>query len=230
MRIAVIDDEKLFLSSFTEKLKPFIDIYNSQIDLFSSPKEFMKSVMSYNIVFLDIDMPEIDGISIAKKRAGNNEKIVFVTNRESLVFQAYNETSSIGFVRKNHLSDDLNDVFKTINTIEKNQKHITVKKGAEIINIRYCDIMYLEKQINNILIHAVTEIVTYRNTMKELEKTLSDYGFIKSHEGYLVNVEFIYYIGKTEIVLTNREKIPVSRKNVKLVKEAFLRKCGDICV
>ena len=38
------------------------------------------------------------------------------------------------------------------------------------------------------------------------------------------NVEFIYYIGKTEIVLTNREKIPVSRKNVKFVKEAFLRK------
>lgn len=227
LRIAVVDDEKLFLKNFIEKLKPFIDISSSQIDLFSSPILFLESEVSYDFIFLDIDMPKINGISIAKKRARLNEKTIFVTNRESLVFQAYNETSSIGFVRKNHLDEDLRDVFNALHNLEKNQKHITIKKGSEIINVNCREVLYFEKQINNIIIHTMTENIVYRNTMKELEKDLMPFGFVKTHEGYLVNVERIYYIGKSDIILTNRERIPVSRKNVKNVKETFLRKCGD---
>ena len=166
-------------------------------------------------------MPEMDGISIAKKRSKMNEKIVFVTNRESLVFQAYNETSSIGFIRKKHMGDDLKDVFDSLHNLEKNQKHITIKKGSDIVTVNCSSVLYFEKQINNIIIHTLNENIIYRKTMKELELALSDFGFVKSHEGYLVNVDFIYYIGKSDIVLTNRETIPVSRKNVKYVKEMF---------
>lgn len=143
------------------------------------------------------------------------------------MFRAYNATSAIGFIRKSHLEDDLRDVFRMLESLKKDTRYITVKRGANLINISCRDIYYFEKQVNDVIIHTVNGQTIYRQTIKELEKQLSDYGFIKSHEGYLVNIDYIYSIGTSEIILTNKVKIPISRKNVMRVKEAFLLRCGE---
>lgn len=227
LKFAIVDDEHIFIESFVEKLGKYIQEGIDELYIFENSVDFLKSDTIYDLVFLDIDIPEIDGIAVAKKRMNKSEKIVFVTNVESLVFRAYNATSAIGFVRKSHLEDDLRDVFLMIKNLKKDERYITVKKGANLINISCKDIYYFEKQVNDVIIHTVNGEVTYRQTIKELEKQLSDCGFIKNHEGYLVNVDYIYCIGTSEIILTNKSKIPISRKNVMRVKEAFLLRCGE---
>lgn len=227
LKIAIVDDEKIFIKSFVERLGKYIQEGIDELYMFDNSLNFLKSDTIYDLVFLDIDMPGIEGITVAKKRMNTYEKIVFVSNIESLVFRAYNATSAIGFIRKSHLDDDLRDVFKMIKTLKKEKRYITVKKGANLINISCTDIYYFEKQVNDVIIHTVNGEITYRQTIKELEKQLSDCGFIKNHEGYLVNVDYIYCIGTSEIILTNKSKIPISRKNVMRVKEAFLLRCGE---
>lgn len=227
LKIAIVDDEKIFIKSFVERLGKYIQEGIDELYMFDNSLNFLKSDTIYDLVFLDIDMPGIEGITVAKKRMNTDEKIVFVSNIESLVFRAYNATSAMGFIRKSHLDDDLRDVFKMIKTLKKEKRYITVKKGANLINISCTDIYYFEKQVNDVIIHTVNGEITYRQTIKELEKQLSDCGFIKNHEGYLVNVDYIYCIGTSEIILTNKSKIPISRKNVMRVKEAFLLRCGE---
>ena len=227
LKIAIVDDEKIFIKSFVERLGKYIQEGIDELYMFDNSLNFLKSDTIYDLVFLDIDMPGIEGITVAKKRMNTDEKIVFVSNIESLVFRAYNATSAIGFIRKSHLDDDLKDVFKMIKDLKKEKRYITVKKGANLINISCADIYYFEKQVNDVIIHTVNGDITYRQTIKELEKQLSEYGFIKNHEGYLVNVDYIYCIGTSEIILTNKSKIPISRKNVMRVKEAFLLRCGE---
>lgn len=227
LKIAIVDDEKIFIKSFVERLGKYIKEGIDEIFIFDNSLNFLNSDTIYDLVFLDIDMPGIEGITVAQRRINADEKIVFVSNVESLVFRAYNATEAIGFIRKSHLEDDLRDVFRMIKDFKKRKKYITVRKGANLINISCKDIYYFEKQVNDVIIHTVNGEVTYRQTIKELEKQLSDCGFIKNHEGYLVNVDYIYCIGTSEIILTNKSKIPISRKNVMRVKEAFLLRCGE---
>lgn len=227
MKIAVIDDEQIFLKSFVEKLGKYIQEGIDELYMFDNSLSFLDSDTIYDLIFLDIDMPRIEGITVAKKRMNTGEKIVFVSNIESLVFRTYNETSAIGFIRKSHMEDDLRAVFRMMESLKKDARYITVKRGANLINISCRDIYYFEKQVNDVIIHTVNGQIIYRQTIKELEKQLSDYGFIKNHEGYLVNVDYIYSIGTSEIILTNKAKIPISRKNVMRVKEAFLLRCGE---
>lgn len=227
MKIAVVDDEKIFIKSFFERLEKYIQNGIDELYMFDNSLKFLNSDTIYDLVFLDIDMPGIEGITVAKNRMNTGEKIVFVSNVESLVFRAYNATSAIGFIRKSHLEDDLRDVFRMMERLKKDTRYITVKRGANLINISCRDIYYFEKQVNDVIIHTVNGQTIYRQTIKELEKQLSDYGFIKSHEGYLVNIDYIYSIGTSEIILTNKVKIPISRKNVMRVKEAFLLRCGE---
>lgn len=227
LKFAIVDDEHIFIESFVERLGKYIQEGIDELYIFENSVDFLKSDTIYDLVFLDIDMPGIEGITVAQRRINADEKIVFVSNVESLVFRAYNATEAIGFIRKSHLEDDLRDVFRMIKDFKKRKKYITVRKGANLINISCTDIYYFEKQINDVIIHTVNGEVTYRQTIKELEKQLSDCGFIKNHEGYLVNVDYIYCIGTSEIILTNKSKIPISRKNVMRVKEAFLLRCGE---
>ena len=101
MRAICVDDEKILMDHTVSMCSELPQI--DEVRGFTKPKEALQWLEdnTADLALLDIDMPKINGISIAKKRARLNEKTIFVTNRESLVFQAYNETSSIGFVRKN---------------------------------------------------------------------------------------------------------------------------------
>ena len=223
MRTAIIDDEPIFINIFTKLVSELSDGRFISIDKYLSPADFLNCNAVYDYIFLDIDMPEMNGIDLALSRNGKHEKIIFVTNRESLVFQAVNLTSPMGFIRKSQLESDLRTIIDGIFRYESLKKYITVKKGTNVLKIPSSEIVYIEKHINNLYIHTTNEIIVYRSTLKELEAELSGFGFVQSHEGFIVNVSYIYSIEATEIIMTDNTRIPLSRRNVKNVKEAFLR-------
>lgn len=82
--IAIVDDEFIFLKQFKDNLNEFFSNCDYRLDLFQSSEDFLNQSHNYDFVFLDIDMPNIDGITLAKKRVVHHisEKIVFVTNKE----------------------------------------------------------------------------------------------------------------------------------------------------
>ena len=186
MKIALCDDEKTFIDIMSKLIKK--NLCTDVFDTFTEVQMFADHICEYDLIFLDIDMPCITGIELAKKCESYNTYIVFVTNKENLVFEAYNTTNAFGFIRKSNLQNDFVSVIQRFNKINQNSHYLSVKSSNGIIKIPFADIYYIEKQINNVIIH--TQKYDYRefNTLSNLEKVLINFGFIRTHIGYIVNL------------------------------------------
>lgn len=224
LKIAICDDEFYFNSKFKEIINEALKNRIEKIDTYTNPKRLLKSEEIYDLIFLDIEMPEISGIEVAKHYDRNESSIIFVTNKDNLVFDAYNSTDSFGFIRKSNLEEDLQIVLDRFNKCDFRLAVMPVKNGSKIIKIRYSDITFIEKIVNNVIIHTIKGDFSERSTITEMEKQLGNHGFIRCHVGYLVNLDYVRLIDSNEIELCNSARVPISRSNVKYVKSEFLKR------
>ena len=222
LTIAVCDDDFYFANKFEKILLILIGDKSSRIDVFTNPQNLLDSEVIYDFVFLDIDMPQINGIEVAKQYRSDETSVVFVSNKESYVFDAYNSTDAFGFIRKSHLKDDLECVFDRLYKNVDRKAVLKLKSGSNIIKIKYSDIIYLEKLVNNVVIHTIDGDYTERNSLASIEADFLGHGFVRTHVGYIVNLGYIKTIDTNEVTLLNLKKIPMSRKNAKSVKDEFL--------
>lgn len=223
MKIAIVDDDLIFAQSFKKMLKDEFKAPIQLLDIFLSAENFSASDNKYDLVFLDIDMPGMSGLEFAKENKHNALSIVFVTNRDDLVFEAYNTTNTLGFVRKSDLEEDLLLVFDRLKRESQSTMYLTVKSGSELKRIRYSEVFYVEKLAHNVILYTVAGDISMRKTITETEELLNGHGFVRTHVGYIVNMEYIKLINSNEVILTNGKTAPISRRNVKFVKDEFLR-------
>lgn len=223
MKIAIVDDDLIFAQSFKSMLKDELIDSIQLLDIFLSAENFSASNSKYDLVFLDIDMPGMSGLEFAKENKDNKFSIVFVTNRDDLVFEAYNTTSTLGFVRKSNLEEDLPLVFDRFKRESQGSIHLTVKSGTSLRKIKYSEIFYVEKASHNVILHTITDDVTMRKTITDVESLLTNHGFVRTHIGFLVNMTYIKLIDNNSVKLSNGKSVPISRQNSKLVKDKFMR-------
>ncbi len=223
MKIAIVDDNLIFAQSFKNR---FVNMYNDTIkslDVFTTAERFLESGYKYDVVFLDIDMPGMSGLELAKQYKDKMISIVFVTNRDDLVFEAYNTTNTLGFVRKSNIEEDLPIVLDRLHRESQSTMYLTVKSSSELTRVRYSEIIYVEKLSHNVILYTLTGDISMRKTISETEELLNGYGFVRTHIGYIVNMEYIKLINSKEVILTNGKVVPISRQKVKFVKDEFLR-------
>lgn len=223
MNIAIVDDEVIFLKLFQNTLTNNYGELITSIKCINSASKILDEFLDYDIIFLDIEMPNMSGIDVAKKIENHNCKIVFVTNREDFVFNAVNTVSSFGFIRKNHLESDLVKVFDRILKNNQSSNYLLLKHNGETIKVKYYDIFYLEKIKNYVYVHASNQVYSIKDTLTKYEEMLKPFSFIRCHAGYIVNLNHVNKIGKKDIVLSNNYIVPMSRNKEKFVKEEFLR-------
>lgn len=180
------------------------------------------SVIDYDILLLDIDMPGVDGMSIAEHimQIPHRVNIIFVTNRDDMVFEAIHY-SPFRFIRKEKLHDELPEaIVSAIDKIYKETLIYNFGTGAEVIKISICDILYLESQKHYICVHTKQgDVKTFRGKISDYTEELADVGFVRVHMGYLVNIRYIYSITSQKIVLDNEEELPISRAKVDDIKQ-----------
>ncbi len=224
MRFAIVDDENVFANNFSMLIKEkfFNDL--DSLDIFSSGDDLKSSKEVYDVLFLDIDMPNVSGIEIAKEYLCSDTMIVFVTNRDDMVFDAFNTTKSIGFVRKTKLESDLKAVIDRINRELQSDMFFSVKNGGTLTKVKYSEIIYIEKISHNIVVHTEKRALSIRKNISETEEMLRAYGFVRTHVGFIVNLEYIELINSKGVLLSNGTLIPISRQNLKFVKDEFLKR------
>ncbi len=224
LKIAVCDDEKTFINTMSKLINSKLENKIEKLDTFINPYKLLEKINLYDLIFLDIDMPQINGIELVRQYEENNLHIVFVTNKEALVFEAYNTTSTFGFIRKSNLYDDFISVIKRFEKNNQGLHYLPVKSRNGIIKCKFSDIYYIEKQINHVIIHTKSSIYKVADTLSNLENTLESFGFIRTHIGYIVNLDCIVAINDKEVEISDGEKIPVSRNKSKYVKIEFLKR------
>lgn len=242
-RIAIVDDDKAALSIVTSAVNSFFQEKNIDYNIisFSNPLNYLATIKEedFNLVFLDIDMPEQNGLSVAEETLiiNKNTHIIFLSQREDLVFKCL-AIHPFGFIRKSNLINDFslmmnqfydyylsnNDEGKKIEFVEKNRT----------ISFKINEIMYISSDKNyQDIVTKDNKIETVRIPLSTLEVKLKNDGFIRVHKCYIVNQIYIRSILNEEIKLTNDITIPLSKKRRdEVIKEylAYSRKNNSMII
>lgn len=231
LKILLIDDEKEALEVLEWKLKTYIS--NVLVTTCSSPTKAldMISVINPDVVFLDIQMPEMNGFSFLEKLPTRDFELIFITAFDDFAFKAIKENvvdyllkpidkieliSAVEKARKNVQKESL--VTKAeglLYSLKSNSPKISISADGKIYFLEPKDVIMLQsdKSYTTIFLISNKKIIVSK-TLKEFEKKFYTPTFYRSHNSYLVNLEHVReYLKKDggELILTNGLTASVSR-------------------
>ena len=213
MKIAVCDDERKIREDIASKVRD--SIKEAEVSLFAGGGEVVQGFKndSFDIVLLDIDMPEISGLDVAGmiQSAVPKPLIIFVTSHDELVYDSL-RFHPFGFVRKTHLEEELNIVLKdAVEEINSREKSISVHTAQGDVRLKLKDVLYFESDGNYVKVVTGDEELRFRDTLQTLETTLQYDGFVRVHKGFLVNAEAVKLFNTEKCTLTNDMEVPIGR-------------------
>ncbi|WP_024613678.1 LytTR family DNA-binding domain-containing protein [Clostridium sp. Ade.TY] len=229
INIALCDDDIEFLSNFETILTDIFLKYNEEVSIYKENDSLMflqnykKNL--FDLIFLDICMPNIDGLELAKKirKFDSNIKLVFVSSFENCVYRSL-EVKPFRFIRKPKLNSEISNVINDfLEEKNLNDENISFKLSKNhFIKLNKNEILYFNVEDRKIYIHTLDDIYTinsckFTDLVKEFEKK----SFLEVHRGILVNTYHIKEYSKNLIKLSNNETIQVSRYKVAQVEKIF---------
>lgn len=224
VRIAICDDEEIYRVQLKTVLDRLLvnDEYN--IDTFSDGNILCGafSECPYDLVFLDIEMPSVDGITLAKRIRSVSESvfIVFLTSHIEYALEGY-EVNALRYLTKPVDINKLKDVIKHVQEKQKKARQIIIREDGEEIVIDVGDVIYMEAMDKNVrIVTSGGEFVT-RYNIGDYEEELKNDGFFRIHRGYLISLSKIKKLVKNDVVMEGDTALPVSRSNLKPLKDAF---------
>lgn len=230
-----MDDEPTFVDILVNEIYKYCSLLeiDAMIDKFFNAYDLIENFSKYHLIFLDINMPLVDGITVAKiindsKKESETPFFVFITSHDELVFDAL-KCFPYSFIRKSDIKATYIKelLIKISKLVENSTTIITIRSNRQDIVLKVEEIIYIEKYKNYSYFQTKSARYPVKASLSYYEKLLYDYGFIRCHDGYIVNIDDIYKIYDKCILLTNNENIPISRNKCKMVKEAFLKR--SIC-
>lgn len=244
LNVAVCDDDEIVCEAICSRLYRIFKTcgISAACDKYVSPIALYKNIeggiRKYDVLFLDIDMPKLSGVELAKalRESKNETDIIFVSNREDKVFETF-AVRPFGFIRKNNFTHDLNDTMRSyINSKIISNSYAVFKTANNSVTckVRVADIVYIESfRYKQYVYMADGEQFEIHMTMKELEANLEEYDIRRVYQGYLVNLKYVQRIERTGIVLNYKDGITIniSRDKVQEMKGIYLnylRKTGTV--
>lgn len=188
--------------------------HNIKINMFSSAENFLfnyNEEIDFQILFLDIQMGHMDGITMAKKirKCNSNVQIIFATGYLDYISEGY-DVEALHYLIKPVKEEKLFSVLdRAIEKLAKNEKVLNLKFNGEIIRIPIYQINYAEVFGNYVTIYAFDKF-TIKMTLKDLEKQL-DERFFRVGRSVLVNLTKINKVTKSELKICNDILIPIPR-------------------
>lgn len=230
-RIAICDDEKVMIDYIYDKIKYLLDslVGNYEVFTYESGETMLLAMTSecfeFDAVFLDIEMGKVTGLKIAEELYAQSEEtsIIFVTNRDDLVYDAINYRP-FSFIRKTRINDELEPVInRLIEKKLKKQEFFEFEVDNKIIKRLTRDIMYMESQGHYIILKC-TDGIDYkiRGKIYEFEIEMHKYAFVRIHSGYLVNISHVQFVKYSGVSMDDGTTLPISRRKFEDIKNRHL--------
>ena len=172
-----------------------------------------------DLIFLDINMPEISGIAFAKS-INKNIKIIFTTAYRDYAVEGF-DLQAVDYLLKpisfERLLKAVNRYFE-VNTVQSDiqlkptddNDFIFVRSDRRMLKITFSDILYIESLSDYIKIHLKDQCIVTRETISAIEAKLPQKDFLRIHRSYIISLKKIESFTNEEVTV-NRKALPISR-------------------
>lgn len=227
--ILCADVERMLGKIFRElSLKYNIDVYNS-----GEPLCHEMQHTKYDIIFLDIELPGMNGVKTGKYIRENlkNEivQIAYISAREDYAMELF-DYRPINFLVKPLDEIKLRKVINKYLVITEQDNHIfTYKKGFEFFTVPMSDILYFESKNRKVAVITRDGHDEFYNSMDNVYSMVKTNRFLFIHKSIIVNFKYIKKLGYAEVVLTNGVVLPISQSRRKQTRQMYMEiKMGEI--
>ena len=230
IKIAIVEDEQPFADELAEYITRFSQEYQAAVQCqhFKSSVTFLSSYQPvWDLLLLDIEMPNMDGMTLAHKirEIDQNVLLIFITKVAKYAMAGY-EVAALDYVLKpvnyDAFSMKLRRVLSLLETKQKN--HIVIQGNGFVRKIPVKTIRYIDVLGHTISYHTPQGIIssTGAKSIRELECELLPDGFCKCNQCYLVNLRYVRSVEKDTVVLIDDECLSISRNRKKPFMQALL--------
>lgn len=217
IRIAIVEDEPTERDRIKVYLEEIAQEDQTQFDIeqYSSGMAFVMSGMKdYDLVLMDIDMPNLNGIETAKalRKVDQSATLIFVTNMAQYAISGY-EVNAIDFILKpvNRYSFAIKIKRAISRTAKKNDNAIQIKMDGTIFLVHMYQIMYLEVDGHYVIFHTTQGDYKEYTTLKLAQKRINSSHFVQCNQSFLINMKYIESVSR-ESVTVGGTVIYISRK------------------
>ncbi|GAA5027774.1 DNA-binding response regulator [Marivirga lumbricoides] len=247
MRIGIIDDEIHCIESLIMSLKKLdssvqVVLKASRVD---DALEMLRRV-DIDLLFLDVEMPRLNGFELLDQLDEITFEVVFTTAYSQYALKAF-KYQALDYLMKPVDEGDLkkllnkldvkkpdkdntpeNDITQFINLLKKDKIisakiAVPVSEGLEFIKVE--DIIYAQSQNNYSMLYlADGEKLLFSKTLKDVENTLKNYYFIRIHQSYLINPNYMKKYLKNDggsVLMDNGASLPISQSNKEKIVSLF---------
>lgn len=223
MRVAVCDDNKAMLDflcrKISEKIQRLFPEYN--LCKYADGMSFLTDHQHspFDMVFLDIKMPDLNGFDVAKTICGISKKtcIVFISTESQLVYDSF-KYRPFAFIPKldtDYISDRLDDIINQYASCEKENLPLVVEIPHSTKRfLKQSEIIYISSLSNYINIVCEKETIRIRTPLGGFIEKLSENNFSRTHNRFAANLSHVVSVdtAMNEVKLDNGELLPISRK------------------
>ena len=220
MNCIIIDDDEMsrrVLEEFINRTD-FINLSNSFTNAVEAIN-YTKQGADVQLIFLDIEMPEMSGIEFMNTLT-QPPQVIIVSSKEKYAVQAFDYSVTdyllkpITYARYFRAVSKAYEIFNKGRSLADVDKEIFIKKNSSLVRIKYNDILWVEALENYVVINTTTDKFTIHFTMKSIENQLPTIKFKRVHRSFIVNVSRITSIEDNSVIIKlndSKKVIPIGK-------------------
>ncbi|WEV46820.1 LytTR family DNA-binding domain-containing protein [Bifidobacterium sp. ESL0690] len=224
IRIGVVEDEP----AACQKVLDYLNRYQSEngenftVSVFDDGAKIVENYRPiYDILLLDIEMKEMDGMEAARRirKIDSSVVIVFITNASQYAINGY-EVQALSYLLKPvPYFAFCQEIKRCIEAVRRqSDDSMLFEVGSQRTRVELKSIVYIESIRHTIIIHTLDGKLSITSTLKELETQLDGHDFFRSNSCYLVNLRHVTGIEDQDCIMSNGERLRISRPR----KKAFV--------
>ena len=233
MKIALVEDNEMHRAKISEEIQKYFEERGEAYELrsFGNGSDMLDhyySVGGYDLLLLDIQLPGMDGVSLARQVRQNDAKviIVFITNITAYAVQGYS-VNALDYILKpiNRISfrntlDHVCELFR-----QRTEHYISVTTGEGLFKLDISQIYFIETEKHAVRLYYTKGSFHINETLKSMEEKLKKAPFSRCNNCYLVNLAHVEKV-KKDIVIVAGHELSFSRLRYKPFMEALTNYMG----
>jgi DNA-binding LytR/AlgR family response regulator len=232
LKYLIIDDDGLDRQIVEDELSRFITF--TKIAACCNALEAIELIRKFNVdvVFSDIEMPQVSGLQLLKTLPEPHPLFVFITSHPEFALQGFEENAFDYLIKPIHphrlesCIKRINDFFhlrhKACSFDQANEMHqIIIKQGYDKYKVDINDILYLEAMKDYTRVVTVAKAYLVLEPLGNMQQKLSSPKFVRVHRSYVVNTKAIAAYKDNKAILSNAETIPVGKMYRNFLCEIF---------